>query len=80
MVKSIPYETATAGERALSELQKTLEKFGCQAFGTMTDAEAGETVVHFKWRDRRVSLQASWKGYAEAYLRVHPAKGWGDQK
>ena len=77
---SIPYETATAGERALSELQKTLEKFGCQQFGTMTDTEQGETIVHFKWRDKTVSLRASWKGYAEAYLRAHPARGYGTQK
>lgn len=79
-MKSLPYETATAGERALAELQKTLEKFGCQSFGTQTDMEHGETIVHFRWRDRNVSLNASWKGYAEAYLRIHPAKGYGVQK
>lgn len=69
---SLPYETATAGERALSELQRTLAKFGCQSFGTMTDAEKGETIVQFRWRNRDVSLRASWKGYAVAWLKEHP--------
>lgn len=71
---SIPYETSTSGERALQELQKTLAKFGCQSFWTMTDAERGMTIVQFKWRDRTVSLEASWKGYAAAYLKEHPYK------
>lgn len=69
---SIPYETATSGERALAEIQRTLGKFGCQSFGTMIDAERGLTIVQFKWRDRQVSLQASWRGYAAAWLKAHP--------
>jgi len=69
---TIPYETATSGEKALSDLQRALAKFGCQSFGTMTDAEAGKTIVQFKWRNRTVSLEASWKGYAAAYLKAHP--------
>jgi hypothetical protein len=69
---SIPYETATSGDKALLELQRTLAKFGCQSFGTMTDAEKGETIVQFRWRNRDVSLRASWKGYAAAWLKDHP--------
>jgi hypothetical protein len=38
-MKSLPYETATAGDRALQELQRVLEGFGCQNFGTMIDNE-----------------------------------------
>lgn len=72
MAKSIPYDTATAGDKALVELQRTLEKFGCQSFGTMIDAERGITLVQFKWRNRSVSLEASWKGYAATWLRAHP--------
>jgi hypothetical protein len=37
---SIPYATATAGDRALLELQKALAKFGCASFGTAVDAES----------------------------------------
>lgn len=69
---SIPYATATSGDKALLELQRTLAKFGCQSFGTMTDAEKGETIVQFRWRNRDVSLRASWKGYAAAWLKDHP--------
>lgn len=69
---SLPYENATSGDRALVELQRILATFGCQTFGTMTDAEKGCTIVQFKWRNRSVSLEASWRGYAAAWLREHP--------
>lgn len=69
---SIPYETATSGDKALMEIQRVLGKFGCQSFGTMIDAERGLTIVQFKWRDRQISLEASWKGYAAAWLKAHP--------
>ena len=38
---SLPYETATSGEKALIECQRLLAKFGCQRFGTMTDVQNG---------------------------------------
>ena len=69
---SLPYEAATSGDKALVEIQRTLAKFGCQSFGTMTDAERGCTRVQFKHRGRMVSLEASWKGYAAAWLKAHP--------
>jgi hypothetical protein len=69
---SLPYESATAGDKALVELQRILARFGCAQFGTATDAEKGETIVHFKWRERQVALHASWKGYAQAWLKEHP--------
>jgi hypothetical protein len=71
---TIPYATATSGDKALMELQRILGKFGCQSFGTMTDAEKGETIVQFRWRNRDVSLRASWKGYAAAWLNMPGAK------
>jgi hypothetical protein len=69
---TLPYQNATAGDRALAEMQKTLSAFGCQSFGVMTDNERGCMVVAFRWRDRQVHLEASWKGYAVAWLREHP--------
>lgn len=69
---SLPYENATAGDRALAEMQKTLAAFGCQSFGTMTDNERCCMIVAFKWRDRQVHLEASWKGYAVAWQKAHP--------
>lgn len=71
---SLPYETATAGDRALVEVQRILAKFGCASFGTAIDAEHGMTMVTFKWRGRIVRLEASWKGYAQAWLKEHPYK------
>jgi hypothetical protein len=68
----LPYATATAGDRALAELQKILSGFGCQRFGTMTDQVRGVTIVQFTWQTRTVSLEASWKGYAVAWLKAHP--------
>ena len=38
----------------------------------MTDAERGCTMVQFRHRSRVVSLEASWKGYAAAWLKLHP--------
>ena len=69
---SLPYEDSSSGDKALTDLQRALEKFGCQSFGTMTDAERGCTIVAFKWRNRNISLEASWKGYAQAWLKRHP--------
>lgn len=66
---SIPYESAVAGDRAINEMQKTLSAFGCQSFGTMTDQERQVMIVAFKWRDRQVHLEASWKGYAQALVK-----------
>lgn len=71
-MRSIPYENATSGDKALTEISSILSKFGCNTFGTMTDAERGAIIVQFKWRDKMVSIEASWKGYAAAWLKAHP--------
>lgn len=66
---TLPYSRATAGGNALQEIQKILAGFGCQSFGTMTDNERGCMIVAFKWRDRQVSMEASYRGYAVALLK-----------
>lgn len=68
----IPYESATSGDKALNDLQRMLEKFGCARFGIMHDNEKGLTNVQFTWRDRNVSLEASWTGYACILEKNHP--------
>ena len=68
----LPYERATAGDKALSETQRILESFGCQSFGTMIDQEKRAVIVAFRWRQRDVQLEASWGGYAKAWLKLHP--------
>jgi hypothetical protein len=69
---SLPYEKATSGAGALDEIRKVLTRFGCARFGTMTDNEAGELLVQFTYRGKDVSVKASYRGYAAAWLREHP--------
>jgi hypothetical protein len=69
---ALPYENATSGERALGEIQKLLRGFGCNKFGSMSDDEAQEILVQFEYRGRPVSVKASIRGYAAAWLRAHP--------
>lgn len=72
MTTSLPYESATSGERALDDLRKILTAFGCSSFGHMVDIEHGEILVQFKHRERQVSVKASIRGYAAAWLKRHP--------
>jgi len=69
---TLPYENATSGDKALADIQKILNSFGCQQFGSMVDNEAKEIRIFFKWKNRQVSLSASMAGYAAAWLRHHP--------
>lgn len=69
---SLPYENASSGSGALEEIRKVLITFGCSRFGTMTDAEKGELIVQFSYRQRDVTATASYRGYAAAWLKEHP--------
>lgn len=69
---TLPYESATSGERALGEMQKLLRGFGCNKFGSMIDDSDGTVLVQFEYRGRPVSVKASTKGYAQAWLKAHP--------
>lgn len=68
----LPYENATSGERALGEIQKLLRAFGCTKFGSMSDDEAQEILIQFEYRGRPVSVKASIRGYAAAWLKQNP--------
>ena len=69
---TLPYENATSGERALGEIQKILRSFGCNKFGSMVDDGTQKVIVQFEHRGRQVSVQASMRGYAAAWLKEHP--------
>jgi hypothetical protein len=69
---SLPYENSRAGTNALNEAEKILRKFGCSNFGVMNDWDRGVVMVQFTWKSRRVSIEANWRGYAEAWLKEHP--------
>ena len=38
----------------------------------MSDWDRGCQIVQFQWRDRRIHLEASWRGYAERWLKENP--------
>ncbi len=69
---TLPYENATSGKSAIADMQKLIKTFGASSFGTMEDFAAGKVMVQFEWRERKVSIEASFKGYAAAWLRHHP--------
>lgn len=69
---ALPYSTATSGEKALGEIQKMLRSFGCNKFGSMVDDGAGELLVQFEYHGQMVSVKASTKGYAAAWLKENP--------
>lgn len=69
---ALPYENSTSGERALGEIQKILRGFGCSKFGSMVDDDAQEIMVQFEFRGQPVSVRASIRGYASAWLKEHP--------
>jgi len=68
----LPYENTTSGERAIQDVQKILQKFGCSSFGQMMDWEESTLLVQFKFRGLPVSVKASVNGYAAAWLKEHP--------
>lgn len=77
VLMALPYENATSGDKALGEMQKILQKFGCQSFGSMMDFENGKLIVQFRYRDMPISVEASAKGYAAAWLKENP---WNNKR
>jgi hypothetical protein len=69
---SLPYENATSGDKALGEIQKLLRGFGCSKFGSMIDDAEGTLLVQFEYRGQMVSVKASTRGYAAAWIKEHP--------
>jgi hypothetical protein len=77
ILSSLPYSTATSGDKAMAEIQRILQRFGCNKFGTMTDWDAGVLMVQFEWHGAQVSFPANFKGYATAWLKENP---WTSRK
>lgn len=69
---TLPYENATSGRNATGDMQEILRAFGATSFGVMEDFNEGKVIAQFEWRGRRISIAASAKGYAAAWLRHHP--------
>lgn len=69
---SLPYENVSSGDKAMSEIQKTLQRFGCQSFGSMMDFEERKLIIQFRYKDTPITMEASMAGYAAAWLKEHP--------
>jgi len=69
---ALPYENTTSGEKAVADMQKILQKFGCESFGQMMNWGTGELLIQFEYKGRPVSMKASVNGYAMAWLKEHP--------
>lgn len=67
---SLPYSSATSGKDAMNDLQKILQAFGAKSFGFFEDFDDGTLTVQFKYRDYRVTVTASSKGYAAALMKT----------
>ena len=74
---SVPYETATRGERARGEISKLLQRFGCETVGFMDEFAEQRLLLAFQWRGHRVQLRASARGWADLYLRENP---WNNRR
>jgi len=69
---TLPYASATSGKGAMTETQRILQSFGATSFGYMEDFSDGTLTVQFQWRERRVTIKANAKGYAQALIREKP--------
>lgn len=69
---TVPYETATSGEKARDEIMKILRRFGCESVGFMDDFATHEVILAFTHRGRPVQLRASASGWAAMLLREKP--------
>ncbi|WP_334130208.1 hypothetical protein [Sneathiella sp.] len=69
---TLPYQNTTSGERAVTEIQKILRSMGCNKFGVMTDDAEKTVTIQFEYRAIPVSVKASAKGYAAAWLKENP--------
>jgi hypothetical protein len=68
----LPYENATSGKNAVDEMRKILMGFGATSFGVMEDFDTGFVIVQFRCHERNVTIRASFRGYAAAWLKHHP--------
>jgi hypothetical protein len=72
VTKSVPYASATSGNRAREEVMKLLRRFECEKAGFMDDYGKQEVVLYFEHRGRPVRVEVSAKGWAQMWLKENP--------
>jgi len=68
----VPYENATSGVAARSEVVRILRGYGCQSIGYMEHFDSHEIELAFVHRGRHYRLVASAEGWAALWLRANP--------
>ena len=71
-MKRLPYQDATAGGRAMEDVRRLLERFGCTRTGFEEDTVAGEVTLHFQHEMGHVRFTASYVGWARLFLEANP--------
>lgn len=69
---SLPYSSATSGLKARDEIQKILQRFGCESVGFMDQFADKTVLLAFTYRGRNIQLRASAQGWANAFLKDQP--------
>ena len=69
---SVPYASASSGQKARQEITKILQHFGCEKVGFMDEFAEHAVILAFVHRGRNVQLRASAEGWANAWLRENP--------
>lgn len=69
---TLPYASARSGMAARGEIQKILQRFGCESVGFMDEFTTKSVLLAFVWRGRNVQLRASAAGWAACYLKENP--------
>lgn len=69
---TLAYSNTSAGQNALSEIQKLLRSFGCSKFGSMIDDNEKVLILQFERNGIPVSVKASMAGYAAMWLKENP--------
>ena len=67
-----PDARLTQLKAAIDEMQRVVRGFGADRFGHMEDFARGEVTIQFVYRAVPVTIKASSKGYAMAWLRQNP--------
>ena len=71
---SVPYASATSGERARSEITRhaCCSGSGASPVGFMDEFAEGRLLLAFRWRGQSVQLRASARGWADLFLKENP--------